>query len=197
MSGSPATADESRMALVSAYLESMDELRAEFLQEIIDVDETVIERASGSVSLKKPGQFRWDYREPYERVIVADGIKVWLYEADLEQVTIRDLNADVDDTPAALLTGSPAALDQFEFVTSWMRGELEWVQLEPKAREADFASVDLGFLKDELVQLEFIDRLGQRTRIVFSEIDRAPSLAADEFEFEIPEGADVIGTDDI
>ena len=185
------------MALVSAYLESMDELRAEFLQEIIDVDETVIERASGSVSLKKPGQFRWDYREPYERVIVADGIKVWLYEADLEQVTIRDLNADVDDTPAALLTGSPAALDQFEFVTSWMRGELEWIQLEPKAREADFASVDLGFLKDELVQLEFIDRLGQRTRIVFSEIDRAPSLAADEFEFEIPEGADVIGTDDI
>ena len=87
------------------YLGSLQDLRAGFRQDVISPEQEIVESASGTVILSKPGRFRWDYREPYERVIVANGERVWFYESDLEQVTIRRLAVGIGDTPAALLTG--------------------------------------------------------------------------------------------
>ncbi len=179
------------------YLATMGDLRAEFRQEVIGPEQEIIEHASGSVVLSKPGRFRWDYREPYERIIVADGERVWFYEADLEQVTIRRMATGLGDTPAALLTGDAQALEHFELLKTWSADDLRWLQLAPISLEADFTTVDLGFLADELQQIEFVDRLGQRTRLTLSGIDRAPELADSEFHFEIPAGVDVIGENEM
>ncbi|MDP6674962.1 MAG: outer membrane lipoprotein chaperone LolA [Gammaproteobacteria bacterium] len=175
------------------YLGSMQVLRAEFRQDVIGPEQEIVESASGSVILSKPGRFRWDYREPYERVIVADGERVWFYESDLEQVTIRRLATGLGDTPAALLTGDETALEHFELLSSWSIDDLQWLQLAPISPEADFSIVDLGFAAGELQQIIFIDRLGQRTRVSLFDIDRSPRLGDDDFRFEIPDGVDVIG----
>ena len=189
-----ATAD---LEQLRGYLRAIGDLRAEFQQVVIGPEQEIVEQASGSVVLSKPGRFRWDYREPYERVIVADGERVWLYEADLEQVTIRRMSTGLGDTPAALLTGDEEALEQFELIRSWSADGLQWLQLAPISPEADFSSVDLGFANGELQQIEFVDRLGQRTRLTLSMIDRSPQLADNEFHFEIPPGVDVIGIDEM
>jgi len=180
-----------------SYLGAMQDLRADFRQEVIGPEQEIVEYASGSVALRKPGRFRWDYREPYERVIVADGERVWFYEADLEQVTIRRMATGLGDTPAALLTGDEAALEHFELLSSWSADGLQWLQLAPISAEADFSTVDLGFVAGELQQIEFVDRLGQRTRVTLSAIDRSPRLTDRDFHFEIPAGVDVIGEDDM
>jgi outer membrane lipoprotein carrier protein len=179
------------------YLGAMQDLRAEFSQQVIGPADEIIEQASGSVTLSKPGRFRWNYREPYERIIVADGQRVWFYEADLEQVTIRRISAGLGDTPAALLTGDVSALKNFELLRTWINDGQHWLRLAPVSAEADFATVDIGFTGDELQRIEFVDRLGQRTRLILSDIDRTPRLADNEFQFEIPSGVDVIGEDDL
>jgi outer membrane lipoprotein carrier protein len=180
-----------------SYLGTMQDLRAEFRQEVIGPEQEIVEYASGSVALRKPGRFRWDYREPYERTIVADGERVWFYEADLEQVTIRRMATGLGDTPAALLTGDEAALEHFELLDSWSADGLQWLQLAPVSAEADFSTIDLGFVAGELQQIEFVDRLGQRTRVSLSGIDRSPRLVDSDFRFEIPAGVDVISEDDM
>lgn len=195
--GESAEQTETRLEELRHYLGALHEMRAEFSQEVIGPENEVIERASGSVALSKPGRFRWDYREPYERVIVANGERVWFYEADLDQVTIRRLATGLGDTLAALLTGDSKALDHFELLRSWSADDLQWLQLAPISPEADFSIVDLGFAGGELRQLEFVDRLGQRTRLTLADIDRAPQLTDSDFQFEIPVGVDVIGEDDL
>ena len=148
---------------------------------------------SGAAAWRRPAKFRGEYREAYEGVIVADGERVWFYEADLEQVTIRRMATGLGDTPAALLTGDEAALGHFELLGSWSAGGLAWLQLAPLSVEADFSTVDLGFAAGELQQIEFVDRLGQRTRISLSEIDRSPQLTDSAFRFELPAGVQTIG----
>ncbi len=193
----PGSKNEAELQQLQDYLGAIQDLRADFQQEVIGPDQEVIESASGSVALSKPGRFRWDYREPYERVIVADGERIWLYEADLEQVTIRRLASGLGDTPAALLTGDNKALEQFKLLGTRSVDGIDWLQLAPVSPEADFLTVDIGFVAGELQRIEFVDRLGQRTRIVLSAIDHSPQLEDSEFHFEIPAGVDVIGEDEM
>ncbi|HJP39194.1 MAG TPA: outer membrane lipoprotein chaperone LolA [Gammaproteobacteria bacterium] len=174
------------------YLGSLQDLRAGFRQDVISPEQEIVESASGTVILSKPGRFRWDYREPYERVIVANGERVWFYESDLEQVTIRRLAVGIGDTPAALLTGDEAALEHFVLLDSWLAEGQQWLQLAPVSSEADFSIVDLGFTAGELQQIIFVDRLGQRTRVSLFDIDRSLRLGDADFQFEIPAGVDVI-----
>jgi outer membrane lipoprotein carrier protein len=185
------TVDPGRERLES-YLENLDTLTADFSQEVINRDRELVESASGRVALRKPGRFRWDYLTPFERVIVADGERVWLYEADLEQVTIRRLDAGLGETPAALLTGNAEILERFEFLGSAQDGDLLWVNLGPRSAEADFDSIRLGFRGDTLVRLELQDRLGQTTQLSFAGQVTGIPLADEFFRFDPPEGVDVI-----
>ncbi len=97
------------------FLEHVQTMRAAFRQEVVN-GKQVVEEARGHVALKRPGRFRWDYEQPYQRVVVADGERLWLYEADLAQVTVRPLAAGLGETPAALLTGERDVLERFEYV---------------------------------------------------------------------------------
>lgn len=175
------------------YLDEFQSLRATFRQEVVSRDMELVEQASGKVILQKPGRFVWNYEQPYERVIMSNGEKIWLYEADLEQVTIRRFDSGIGETPASLLTGTADVLDHFEYVEASSVEGLELIQLKPRSPESDFESIILGFDGGNLVQIALLDRLEQRTRLYLTDIERPASVRADEFVFDIPEGVDVIG----
>ena len=175
------------------YLDEFQSLRAKFRQEVVNRDMELVEQASGEVILQKPGRFVWNYKQPYERVIMSDGKRIWLYEADLEQVTVRRFDAAIGETPASLLTGTADVLDHFEYVDASSVEGLELIQLKPRSPESDFESIILGFDGDSLVQIALLDRLAQRTRLYLTEIENPANVRADEFVFVIPEGVDVIG----
>lgn len=195
----PAATDEAdeNLQLLRAYLDDLGTLSAAFHQQVIGRDLEPVDDARGRVVLKKPGRFRWDYTEPYERVISADGERVWLYEADLEQVTIRRLDAGIGETPAALLTGTADVLDHFDYRGSVADGEIHWLRLEPRSAESDFAGIELGFAAGELQRIFLTDRLGQKTQISLSDIEAGADVPDEFFHFEIPDGVDVIDEDEI
>ena len=124
---------------------------------------------------------------------MSDGERIWLYEADLEQVTVRRFDTGLGETPASLLTGTSDVLEHFNYVESSLADDLEWIQIIPKSPESDFASIILAFDGQDLVQIALLDRLDQRTRIYLSEIEKPTETTPDEFTFVVPDGADVIG----
>ncbi|MCK6370945.1 MAG: outer membrane lipoprotein chaperone LolA [Gammaproteobacteria bacterium] len=174
------------------FLERVQTLSAAFRQVLVTSDEEVLEEARGRLLIKRPGRFRWDYEQPYERVVLANGRELWLYEADLEQATVRPLAAGLGETPAALLTGGPDVLERFEQVSAWDGNGLAWVRLVPRSVESDFESVAIAFAGERLSQLEIVDRLGQTTRVFLEDLKLNPPLDDERFEFEVPDGVDVI-----
>jgi len=181
------------MQRLQAFLREVDSFQAGFRQAVLDADQQLLEQASGQVVLKRPGRFRWDYRQPYERVIVADGERVWMYEVDLAQVTVRPLGSSLGATPAALLSGDPEALERFDYLGDHRDGDILWVRLRPKSAAADFESIDLGFTAAGLVRLDLHDRLGQSTQLEFEHIELNGEVSDELFHLEVPDGVDVIG----
>jgi outer membrane lipoprotein carrier protein len=190
----PVSSDVTRL---ENYLSELQSLRADFTQQVFNRDAELVESASGRLALLKPGRFRWDYLQPFERVIVADGERVWLYEADLDQVTVQRLDEGLGETPAALLSGSVDILQRFDYRGSETREEMTWLRLGPRGESTDFDEIRLGFSGQQLIQMELADRLGQTTQVSFSNIDLNPGIDASVFSFEVPPGADVIGEDEL
>lgn len=179
---------------VDDYLASLKTLSADFAQVVRNRDGQVVDRASGTLSLSRPNRFRWDYRQPYLQIIVADGERLWLYDSDLEQVTVRALEAGLGSTPAMLLSGSGNVGDAFTALALEREGDWTWARLRPKQEGSDFDRVGLAFdARGELAAMELRDKLGQATVIEFGNVRRNPPLDAALFRFEPPPGADVIG----
>jgi len=182
------------VARVDAYLASLKTLTAAFVQIVQDKQGQVTERATGTLSISRPNRFRWDYREPYAQTIVADGKKLWLYDPDLEQVTVRSLEQGLGTTPAMLLSGSGKVGDAFSAGPIEQQKSWTWYRLVPKQKGSDFERVSLGFdSRNELAAMELVDKLGQTTTIEFSLVKRGAALGDALFRFVPPQGADVIG----
>jgi outer membrane lipoprotein carrier protein len=182
------------VARVDAYLGTLSTLSAQFVQVVQDRKGEVTDRASGTLSIARPDRFRWDYREPYEQSIVADGRKLWLYDPDLEQVTVRSLEQGLGATPAMLLSGSGKVADAFAAGPVETREDWTWCRLLPKQQGSDFERVSLAFdRKGELAAMELLDKLGQTTTIQFSGLKRGARADESLFRFVPPPGADVIG----
>jgi outer membrane lipoprotein carrier protein len=182
------------VARVDAYLASLRTLTAQFQQVVHDKRGLVTDRASGTLSIARPNRFRWDYREPYAQTIVADGRRLWLYDPDLEQVTVRLLEQGLGATPAMLLSGSGKVGDAFTSGPVEQRADWTWYRLLPKQHGSDFERVSLAFdRKNELAAMELVDKLGQTTSIEFAEVRRGARLDDKVFTFVPPPGADVIG----
>jgi len=179
---------------VDRYLSGLQTLRGSFQQEIVDATGAVREAAEGTLAIQKPGRFRWDYRSPSPQLLVSDGSTIWLYDEELEQVTVRKADATLTATPASLLSGRDKASERFAVATGTPHDGLEWVVLTPKAGDTDFREVRLGFHGDSLQRMELEDRLGQTTRIAFSGLERNIQLPPDLFTFEPPPGVDVVGS---
>lgn len=182
------------LARVEGYLGSLKTLSAEFVQVVRNRDGQIVDRATGTLSLSRPDRFRWDYREPYVQTIVADGRKLWLYDSDLEQVTVRTLEAGLGSTPAMLLSGAGKVGDSFVAGVVETDGGWTWCRLAPKSSSSDFERVSLAFdARGELAAMELLDKLGQSTQIDFGNVRRNVALDARLFRFVPPKGADVIG----
>ena len=182
------------VARVDAYLGSLKTLSAQFNQVVHDKRGQVTDRASGTLSISRPNRFRWDYREPYAQTIVADGRKLWLYDPDLEQVTVRLLEQGLGATPAMLLSGSGKVGDAFTAGPVERQKGWTWYRLVPKQKGSDFERVSLGFdARNELAAMELVDKLGQTTTIQFAQVKRGVALDESLFRFVPPPGADVIG----
>lgn len=178
---------------VESFLQGLDGLQAQFKQTLTDRNGQPTEEASGTLAISRPDRFRWDYREPYSQVIVADGARIWIYDSDLEQVTVRKLDETLSATPAMLLSGRSNLSDNFTVTQASQEGSVEWVRMEPRRDDTDFKWVRLGFEGAVLKYMQLADKLGQTTSLEFSKLERNPPLDPSRFTFTVPPGADVIG----
>ncbi|TAK54809.1 MAG: outer membrane lipoprotein chaperone LolA [Gammaproteobacteria bacterium] len=176
---------------VQDYLDDLTTLRAGFRQTVTDAQGRIVERAEGQLAVARPGRFRWDYRVP-EQLIVSDGTTIWLYDRELEQVTVRAAGTALAGTPAMLLAGGVAVDQEFAVSDAGSADGLSWSRLQPRA-EGDFREVRLGFSAAGLQRMQLTDRLGQVTELEFSALERNPPLDAGLFRFTPPPGVDVIG----
>jgi outer membrane lipoprotein carrier protein len=178
---------------VEQFLGSLQGLQAEFRQTLTDSKGIVTGESSGTLAIRRPNRFRWDYRKPNEQLIVSDGARIWLYDQDLEQVTVRRVDESLSATPAMLLSGEGTLEDNFKVTQARQEGAVQWVTLEPRRNDTDFKWVKLGFAGDVLKFMQLADKLGQTTTLEFSKFERNPPLDPSQFTFKVPPGADVIG----
>jgi outer membrane lipoprotein carrier protein len=165
--------------------------KANFTQTVTSPDGKRKKQSSGSFEFQRPNQFRFTYAKPFEQVIVADGQKVWIYDADLNQGSSRKLADALGATPAALLAGANLERD-FTLKALPSDGGLDWVQASPKQAESTIQSLKLGFKGKELAAMEIVDGFGQRSRLDFSAVQANVPVAAERFQFKLPAGADLI-----
>ena len=189
-SGSALASGESRLR---DFLRDVTSLTATFTQQQSDGTGAAPENASGTLHLMQPGRFRWDYRQPYEQLIVADGKRLWVYDADLEQVTVRNMAEALGNSPARLLSGELDLDRDFDVADQPRRDGLEWIELKPRDAQEEFSVMRLGFAPRELRAMEMTDNLGNRTVISFSKMQVNPKLDSSLFIFVPPPGVDVIG----
>jgi outer membrane lipoprotein carrier protein len=180
--------------LLDRFLDEVATLEAGFEQELSTADGRLIELQSGSLALLRPSRFRWHYLEPFEQLVIADGKNLWIYDIELEQITVTPLDDTVTSSPAMLLSGDHAVRDGFTAVEGFSADGLQFVRLEPEIDGTDFRSVLIGFHDVEPRRLELVDGLGQTTRIELFDVRLNGELEESAFRFEPPEGADVIGT---
>lgn len=178
---------------LKAFIAGARTAQADFVQTVSDKKGNVTQQASGRMAFARPGKFRWDYSAPYEQVIVGDGSKLWLYDADLDQVTVKPLGDMIAGTPAALLAGDDAVEKYFNLKNAGNSDGLEWLEATPKNRDTTFERIRMGFKGDVLVQMELYDQFGQHTTLKLTHFVRNPSIAPSRFTFTPPKGADVIG----
>ncbi|HCI13473.1 MAG: outer membrane lipoprotein carrier protein LolA [Gallionellales bacterium GWA2_60_142] len=188
---------------ISAHAGGIDKLKefiaatrsaqANFTQVVLDQGGKRIQSASGKMQFVRPGKFRWTYQKPYEQLIVGDGAKFWLYDADLNQVTVRKLDAALGSSPAALLSGSNEIERGFTLKESGTQDGLDWLQATPKAQDSSFNGILMAFdAQSNLVIMELNDQFGHKTVLRFSGLKRNPSLSPSLFKFVPPKGADVL-----
>jgi len=168
-------------------------LSAHFSETVQNANAATVKQSSGTLAIAKPGRFRWDYEKPYKQLIVADGEKLWLYDPGLQQVTVRPETRALAAGPAALLAGTSKVEDQFKVSDAGEHGGLHWVRLVPLGDESDYTEMRVGLDGGgQLKELQLDSKLGQTTRITFSDLKRNVTLDPGLFKFTPPPGVDVV-----
>ena len=165
---------------------------ARFEQQAYDRKGKVVDHSSGSFSFARPGHFRWAYEKPHKQLLVADGKRLWIYDPDLRQVTVKRIGEAISSTPAALLAGKDDITSLFTLRDAGATGGLAWVEALPKAKDTGFERVRLGLRGRTLAAMELYDQLGGHTVLRFDDLQANPRLPPSTFEFTPPQGADVI-----
>ena len=189
------------VAALAVHADSVDTLkdfirdvktgRAQFTQTVTSPDGAKKKTSTGSFEFARPNRFRFVYAKPFEQQIVADGQKVWIYDADLNQASSRKFDSALGATPAALLAGGSLDKD-FELAPLPAKDGLEWVAATPRAKDGAFKSVRVGFRAKELAAVEIVDAFDQRSLLQFSRFTAGVVIPAETFQFKPPPGADVI-----
>lgn len=188
----PGVAGAAGVDALKAFLGQTQTLKARFAQMVLDKNLKALQQAQGVMQFSRPGKFRWDYTKPYEQTIVGDGSRLWIYDKDLNQVTVRKLDRALGASPAALLAGSNELERDYNLSNLGMDKGLDWLEALPKSGDTVFERVRMGFGKSGLEVMELRDQFGQVTVITFADVERNPRIPADVFRFTPPPGADVI-----
>jgi len=178
---------------VDKYLDGLATWSADFTQTIDDGHGKVTRSAAGKLYLQRPGKFRWDYSDPSEQLILADGKQIWFYDKDLQQANVRGMDASLANTPAVLLSGGGPVSSQFDVTSLPPSDGLQWYQLVPKHADTDFQLVRIGFRNGDLASMFLADKLNQITQLTFGNSKRNAKFPPDLFKFVPPRGVDVIG----
>lgn len=188
-----AEAADNARARLDSFAKDLRAVAANFEQQVSNANGGPGKTSRGTLALKAPRQFRWETTTPYKQLIVADGEKVWIYDIDLEQVSVRAQGTEEAHSPLTVLTDL-SQLDR-DFTTSEQgeRDGLTWLRLKSKEKDPQFAYADLGFDAAGLQRMRFEDTLGDKTEIRFSDWKRNPAFPADTFHFTPPPGVDVVG----
>ncbi|WP_319239766.1 outer membrane lipoprotein chaperone LolA [uncultured Propionivibrio sp.] len=178
------------------FLDSTRTLKAGFTQIVVAKNGKRPQQSSGVMIFVRPGKFRWQIEKPYSQLLVGDGEKIWIYDPDLRQVTVKKAGQALGGTPASLLageSGGKATLERnFTLREAGEREGLEWVEASPKTQESGFEKLRLGFAGSELKAMELFDNFGQTTSLHFENLERNPSIAPSLLRFTPPAGVDVI-----
>lgn len=184
---------ESAIDRLNTFVKQVSQLEADFQQTVIDTDGQVVEEATGQFLLSRPGKFRWDYDTPFPQQIVADGERIWFYDVDLEQITVKLQDEALAETPAGLLSGNTLPETEYNIVELESEDELQWVRLMPKENDNTYQTVALAFDANGIREMLMVDSFDQRTRLVFSNVQINHNLPDSKFKFTAPAGVDVVG----
>jgi outer membrane lipoprotein carrier protein len=178
--------------MLKGLLQQTTSGKARFAQIVVDKNLKELQKATGTMQFVRPGRFRWEYDKPYEQTIVGDGAKLWIYDKDLNQVTVRKLDKALGGSPAALLAGSNEIEKVYDLTNLGVQEGLDWLEAVPKSKDNTFERIRLGFSHSGLEAMELRDQFAQTTVIKFAGIERNPKIAPEVFRFTPPKGADVI-----
>jgi outer membrane lipoprotein carrier protein len=187
-----AGAHAASIEMLKSLLQQTSSGKARFAQIVVDKNLKELQKATGTMQFVRPGRFRWEYDKPYEQTIVGDGAKLWIYDKDLNQVTVRKLDKALGGSPAALLAGSNEIEKSYDLTNLGPQEGLDWLEAVPKTKDTTFERVRLGFGKSGLEAMELRDQFAQTTVIKFANVERNPKISPDVFKFTPPKGADVI-----
>jgi outer membrane lipoprotein carrier protein len=191
LSAAATAAHADAVATLKDFVEQVKTGHAAFTQTVTSPDGAKKKTSSGSFEFARPNRFRFAYAKPYEQLIVSDGQKVWIHDADLNQVTVRKFTQALGATPAAVLAGGSLDKD-FDLAALPAKDGLEWAEARPKAKDGAFQSVRIGFKGRDLAAIEITDAFGQRSLLQFTQFAPNAPVAPDSFKFAVPKGADVI-----
>jgi outer membrane lipoprotein carrier protein len=176
-----------------SFIRTTQSARGEFEQKVYDRNKKLVQDSKGNFAFQRPGKFRWVFSKPYSQLIVGDGQRVWVYDADLNQVTVRKLTSALGATPAALIAGNADIEQSFDFTDTGEAGGLQWLDAKPREKDAGFERIRMGFGLAGIDAMELVDQFGQTTLLKFTNLQRNPALEAGLFRFTPPKGADLLG----
>jgi outer membrane lipoprotein carrier protein len=181
------------IAQLRQFVAATPSAEGEFEQTVLAQSGRKPQQASGHFAYARPGRFNWEYERPYRQILIGDGVNLWTWDPDLNQVTVRAMGDALGATPAAILFGSGELDEGFVLTEGGKEGELAWVEARPRQADSGFESLRIGLQGGQLRRMEMRDNFGQTTLIRFTRLAPNPQLAADRFRFVPPSGADVIG----
>lgn len=193
------TAAEDARAALNRFVDGVQTLSAQFTQVQTDERGTVLASSAGTLQLSRPaagasgsGKFRWNYVTPYQQLIVCDGARIWLYDEDLSQVTVRPAGDALRGTPAELLSQRTLLSDAFTLEDGGSQGRLRVVRLKPKQADSDFKLIEFSLDGSTPARMKFHDQLGGITDVAFNQVKLNPRLDAAQFRFTPPAGVEVV-----
>ena len=186
-----AMADENTAAL-DLFLKDLESYQADFMQTLSSEQGETLEISTGKVYMQNPGRYRWEYEQPYVQLLITDSETLWIYDKDLEQVTIKNVAGAIDTTPAAIISGKQNISELYVVNNMGVIDGFDWLELIPRDIESQYRSIRLGFDDNKLITMIMNDNLGQMTRIDFLKPERNKRFGGPLFTFAMPAGVDVI-----
>ncbi len=181
------------VARLETFLDNLKTMEASFIQTLKSPKKGELERSKGYIWLTRPNQFRLTYKTPFEQLIIADGIKMWLYDKELEQVTVKPQDDSIGSSPASLLAGTMPLHEEFRVEELGLHEGFEWLNLYPRAPDASFDYIRVAMDGELLRAIEMVDGFGQQTRLYFDQIILNKDIDKSRYKFAPPPGVDVIG----